>query len=463
MAGAFVMALLLIHCTGESEPKENPQLWPFGSVEDIEDLSERDDVNVLFIVIDTLRPDRMSAYGYDRETTPFLKDLARFGVRFDRHLAQSSWTKPSMASMWTSFYPTRNGIIEFGDIIPEDAILPAEVFSKEGYRTVGIYRNGWISPNFGFAQGFEVYSRPGRVEVKRDVILANPTIKMKGVDTDTIDTAIEFLRAERSNKWFLYLHMMDVHEYTYDIESALFGSSYSDIYDNSIRWTDDNLSILFTQMFDWGLFKNTLIVITSDHGEAFMEHGAEGHAKALYRETTEIPMIMLFPFRLEAGMALVSTRTRNVDIWPTVYELLGFDQPDHPAEPDGVSVLADVVAAARRVPAAAESKARTGFAHLSQGWGKGGSGNRAYTLADQNFRYFRKVESNGDIAEELFDASEDPLEKEDVSERRPEILDDMRLKADTLAIEAPVWGVPEKRDLSEMELNQLRALGYKID
>src|SRR5437867_4150839 len=111
LAAAALVALgyvasLTIHLEG-GDPR------PRGSADDIAKLRERKDVNLLFVLIDTLRRDRLSAYGYSRATSPTLAALARRGVRFDRHLAQSSWTKCSMASLWTSLYPARNGVTRF--------------------------------------------------------------------------------------------------------------------------------------------------------------------------------------------------------------------------------------------------------------------------------------------------------------------------------------------------------------
>ncbi|MBW2387823.1 MAG: sulfatase-like hydrolase/transferase, partial [Deltaproteobacteria bacterium] len=133
---------------------------PVGSIEDVAKLRDRDDLNVLFILIDTLRSDRLGSYGYSRDTSPFLDRLADTGVRFGRHLSQSSWTKASMTSLWSSVYPWRTGVTRFDHIIPEDAELAAETLQRAGFRTVGIWRNGWVSPSFGFQQGFDVYSRP---------------------------------------------------------------------------------------------------------------------------------------------------------------------------------------------------------------------------------------------------------------------------------------------------------------
>lgn len=465
--GAVVVAVALLavgYARRAADQEEVEQLWPFGSPEDIEELANREDLNVLFILVDTLRAERMSAYGYERDTTPILSGLARFGIRFDRHLAQSSWTKASMASLWTSFYPTRTGVTEYDDIIPEEALLPAEVFSEEGFRTIGLYRNGWVSPVFGFSQGFDVYKKPILGDVRRQDLHANPTASLRGTDDEIIKAAREFLRVEGRGPlpWFLYLHLMDVHEYTYDEEAAIFGSSYSDVYDSSILWTDTTIDLFLGTLLDWGLLRNTIVVIASDHGEAFRERGHEGHARFVYRETTETPLIILLPFRLDNGGIVVRSRSRNVDIFPTLYDLLGMAMPPELDEADGVSLMPDILDATRGQTESA-SYQREGFAHLRQGWGQQARQKErpTYALTSGSLRYVRQIRGD-DLEEELFDASADPLERVDVSEERPEELEALRARADALATSEPFWGEPESRALDDLELNQLRALGYEI-
>src|SRR5215510_14918946 len=108
---------------------------PLGAPEDIERLSQRKDLNVLFILIDTMRADRLSAWGYSRETTPVIDQLAASGVRFARQLSQSSWTKCSMASLWTSLYPQRTGVLRSQQVLSDEAKLPAEILHDAGFRT----------------------------------------------------------------------------------------------------------------------------------------------------------------------------------------------------------------------------------------------------------------------------------------------------------------------------------------
>jgi arylsulfatase A-like enzyme len=456
MASIAVLAFAFLSFFDVGEP-DLEELWPMGAAADIEGLRNRDDLNVLFVLVDTLRADRLSSYGYERSTSPALDALFRNGIRFEHNLSQSSWTKASMASLWTSMNPTRTGVTRFDDIIPKDAVMPAEVFKDAGYRTVGLYRNGWVAPTFGFEQGFEVYSRPPNLAVPREVLRNNPAISARGTDDGLIQSAIEFIRLNPHRRWFTYVHLMDLHEYIYDEESAVFGSAYSDIYDNSVRFSTTTVDLLIQQLAGLGQLKNTIVVIGSDHGEAFRERGFEGHARYLYRETTHVPLAVLLPFRLPAGI-VVKSRTRNVDIWPTVYDLVGLEIPEGL---DGQSRLPEILASAQQRPFVGSNE--SGLSHLDRHWGQNErEPNETISLIDGSFRYVRRSDQ-GEIIEELFDANADPRELTDVAEQHPELL--VRLRDDALRHleDDPKWGEAETREIGEMELNQLRALGYAIE
>jgi arylsulfatase A-like enzyme len=429
---------------------------PLGTVDDIAQIRDRDDVNVLFIMIDTLRAERLGSYGYERETSPVLDELARSGVRFDRHLAQSTWTKASMASLWTGLYPVRTGITRYDSVIPESAVMAAELFRDAGFQTIGLWRNGWVAPTFGFDQGFDLYQRPVPTTMPPNVRRDNPTLTEKGNDQSLIDVASEFVRVSGQQRWFLYMHLMDLHEYTYDAESALFGSSHSDLYDNSIRWTDDSIGLLLMALSDQGQLDRTIIVIASDHGEAFLERGQEGHARGVYRETTEVPFLLSLPFRLDPGV-VVPTRTQNVDALPTLLDLVGIESP---AGIDGRSRLPEILASASGRPL---EDTQTAISHLDRNWSQRDSEPLpTVAVSEGGFRYVRTGESE-DRIEQLFDASEDPRELRNRAGEQPETLERLRTVADDYFELEPVWGDAPTREIGELELNLLRALGYKIE
>ena len=102
----------------------------------------------------------MSLYGYERQTTPVIDDLANHGIVFERVIAQSSWTKTSMASLWTGTYPAAHGVLRFDNVIPDDAVMPAEIFKAAGYRTVGIWRNGMGGTELRFRSGIRRLLHP---------------------------------------------------------------------------------------------------------------------------------------------------------------------------------------------------------------------------------------------------------------------------------------------------------------
>ena len=440
---------------------QQPRGWdrrPRGSAEDIAGLRERDDVNVLFIVIDTLRAERLGSYGYERDTSPVLDRLANTGVRFERHLAQSSWTKSSMASLWTGLYPARTGVTRFDDVIPDAAEMATEVLNEAGFQTIGLYRNGWVAPTFGFDQGFEVYQRPVPKPLPPQARRENPTLSEKGTDEGLVEAAVEFARVNGQRRWFLYLHLMDLHEYVYDEESALFGASYSDIYDNSIRWTDGTIEILLAALAELGQLENTIIAVASDHGEAFLERGFEGHARRVYRETTEVPFLLSLPFRLEPGV-VVEARTSNVDIWPTLLDLVGLEPP---AAIDGRSRVPDILSSASGQAPDAENPPV--IADLDQNWAKRESGPLpTIAVVEGAYRYVRVEHSEDHRTEELYDASDDPRELRDRAAEAPEALERLRETADAYYETEPSWGEAPTREIGELELNLLRALGYQIE
>ena len=429
---------------------------PLGSADDIAALRERDDVNLLFVLIDTLRADHLGSYGYERDTSPLLDELAGSGVRFARQLAQSSWTKASMASLWSGLNPARIGITRYDEVIRDEVRMPAEILREAGFLTAGIFRNGWVAPTFGFDQGFEVYTRPAPGPIPAEIRIENPTIKTRGTDEDALNAAVEFLRIHGDQRWLLYLHLMDVHEYVYDAESAVFGGSYGDVYDNSIRRVDALVSVLMAYLADMGVAGNTIVAIASDHGEAFRERGFEGHAREVYRETTEVPFLLSFPFRLEPGV-VVESRTRNIDVWPTLLDLVGLSMPP---DCDGRSLVPEILATARNEPP--PDGDRTAIAHLDRTWGTPGREPQlSLAVAEGSLRYVR---TDGDARrfEQLFDASADPDELRDRAAQDPEALSRLRSAADTYLEGTPVWGESPRREIDELELNQLRALGYAI-
>lgn len=453
------LAALAVYAYSTVEIEPAPVARRSGGAAEIEALAQRKDTNLLFIVVDTLRASRMSAFGYERETTPFLSKLAASGIRFGRNLSQSSWTKSSMASMWTGLTPPHIGITRFDQSISDDVKMPAEILAEAGFKTVGLYRNGWVNASFGFDQGFEKYYRPMPGYQDPQIRRMRPNADFSSNDESVIADAIEFLRIHgKTSRWFLYLHLMDVHEYTYDQESALFGNGVADLYDNSILREDWLISTLHEYLEKQKLLDNTIIVVLSDHGEAFGERGYEGHARELFPETTTTPVIISLPFALNPGIEL-KTRTSNMDIWPTLFELIGVRNPA--SDLDGHSRRAAILAAARGIAADDLSESEEPMvAFLDENWGTpGGEPMPAVSIAEGKFQYISGTGMTGRKFEVLLSADDD--QKSNQIAANPEVAEKLRKQAESVLAQKFLFE-PKVIELDRMQLDQLRALGYQL-
>jgi len=453
VAGVVCIALSAVACQDPSALDFSFDNRPVGSLADVEGLKDRDDLNVVMILIDTLRADHLSSYGYERPTSPAMDYFAATGVRFANNRAQSTWTKTSMASLWTSLYPQRIDVLDHRDAVTDEAMMPAEVFSANGYYTAGVWRNGWVAPNFGFRQGFEIYLTPVPRQAPNAMRTRPVAGRIDGTDIDGIFAATEFLRVNQDRKFFFYLHLMDVHQYISTEETAIFGTSFEDSYDNAIRWQDEQVGEIFAQLFRLDLAKNTLVFIVADHGEAFGEHGVEGHARDIHHEVTNTPWIIAFPFRMEEGVVF-EQGTQNVDVWPTIYELVGFDPPN---PTDGKSrapwLMGDF----------APDFPDRDISHLDRSWGKTKQPpDPVVAIRDGGYRLIHEV--NHPDRDKLYDVRSDRVELVDIAAETPGILNTLRATALEYLGQEPAWegGAPEI-EIDEMSLRQLRALGYSIE
>jgi arylsulfatase A-like enzyme len=429
---------------------------PTGEPSDLRGLRERGDLNVVFVLIDTLRADRLSAYGYARPTSPTLEDVAASGVRFARVEAQSSWTKCSMASLWTGLFPHRTGVLRFQHALPETARLPAEIFREAGYATAGIYRNGWGGDNFGFSQGFDLYLMPASRKDPEGFKRPPPGARrLSGTDQDVTQAAIEFLNRNRSQKFLLYAHYMDVHQYAYDDAAASlgFGSSLSDAYDAAIHWVDSNLYVLLAELDRLDLLKKTLVVVSADHGEAFREHGREGHATNLYKEVTEVPLILMLPFRLPEPL-VIEPVVRNVDIWPTILDLAGL--PPLP-QTDGVSLVPLIEASAKQE----QVETPISMAYIDQAWGRlDVEPAPLVSIRNDGQRILYRSRQPDRI--EVFDRTTDPKELLNLRADPPEWVTPLKQELETELAKPIPWGQATEVSVDDMQRGQLRALGYAV-
>ena len=295
--------------------------------------------NVILISIDTLRADHLGIYGYQKEISPNIDSLAREGVVFKNAFAQSSWTLPSHASMFTGRYPQQIGVEIFSDRLPENSTI-TEVLRKANYKTAAFTSGTFVNSDHGFSQGFSEFAE---FDDWQDANYLT-------------DKAIEWLTINQQEKKFLFLHYFHVHDpyspredsvrtldpkYSGNLtsfnisqivklnkgETKLSRTDLNHIktlYDSEINELDNSLGKFFEQLKKTGLDENTIIIIVGDHGEEFGERGIWAmHAYSLYDELIKIPMIIKIP-NLYQGKE-VSGLVELVDIPPTILALLGLE------------------------------------------------------------------------------------------------------------------------------------------
>jgi arylsulfatase A-like enzyme len=315
-----------------------------------------------------------------------------------------------------------------------------------------------VAPNFGFDQGFDYYINPKAGRQRLQMQSKHPSGRvLQGTDEDIVNSAFEFLDAFGRDRFFLYMHFMDLHQYVYDEAAPEWGNSYSDSYDKSLEWTDRLIGVIVSRLEEVGELDNTLLVLMSDHGEAFQEHGIEGHARNLHVEVTTVPVLMVLPFRLQEPIR-VKERVSNIDIWPTILDMLGL--PPLP-NADGRSLM-PLVLKAGGIGEGDPSLERVRIAHLDGRWGSPKATDPRVAVQDGDKRLLWR--KNTPRRNRFYDLSRDPGEHEDLySKDDPEVVRLQALAEDYLDHGESPWGVetPEV-ELDELRLNQLRALGYVI-
>lgn len=300
--------------------------------------------SVILISIDSLRADHLGCYGYRPPTSPRIDAFAAQGVRFTRAWATSPWTLPSHASMFTGLYPDTHGLAEESVSLKPGAATLAGHLRAAGFRTSAVVCAPLLRKDFGLDEGFELYDD----ELIGDSFIEARTEKVGPAVTEK---ALTLLDRMEGRPFFMFLHYWDVH-YDYNPPAALteifdpgYGGALDGIdiynrkdiapgmdprdlqhllalYDAEIRYTDDAIGALLDGLSARGLADTTLVVITSDHGEEFLEHGGKGHTHTCYEESVRIPLLMRVPW-LDAAQPVIDEPASLIDLAPTILELLG--------------------------------------------------------------------------------------------------------------------------------------------
>jgi len=323
-------------------------------------------LNVVLISIDTLRPDHLGCYGYPQKTSPTIDGLAREGVRFQNAVSTTTWTLPAHLAMLTSLNDYAHGVIWDTYKLEEERITLAEIFKKKGYTTIGVFTGPYLHPIFGFHQGFDQYIDAMVLKNKNSKDFDLYSAAPKEITTPNAMKNVKALLKDTGKRpFFLFLHLFDVHHdfIPHPPYDTLFDPGYNGpvnginpeknpaihkdmssedlahikaLYDGEIRFVDEEgINILVNLLKDKGIINNTLIIITSDHGEEFFEHNIFGHRQNLYGTTLHVPLIVWCPKLLPQGVT-IEEPVSIIDIMPTILELAGL--PSSP-ESQGVSLV----------------------------------------------------------------------------------------------------------------------------
>ncbi|MFH1037868.1 MAG: sulfatase [PVC group bacterium] len=431
--------------------------------------------DIILFSIDTLRADHLGCYGYERETSPFIDSFVNDGVLFEHVISQSAHTAPSHMSIFTALLPDVHGVSNYTGgknqrLAPLNPTL-AEVLRDHGYMTVGIHGGGNVDAGHGFDTGFDYYekdfnldsTRPGEIPPEinywidrsreagkplflflhhyfchvpylhgpralRCAVLKEP---VEGLPTGPGDLTREQLK-DNSEFWKMV-----------DISDPRQRAHLVALYDGGILIADHLFRKTVELLKQKGIYKDSMIILTSDHGEEFYEHGSKGHG-TLFIEHLHVPLVIKFPGGKYAGKR-IDSYVRLVDLMPLICQMA--DSPLPPGK-QGISFLPLL--------------AGEGFYHpliVSNHAGKG------YELRFYKDGYVYADKKYQGVPEWLFDPEKDPHEQKNLAGEKPEVLKKMRKAAEeakaekykfTRGLEKVVEPPPPSEELKK----QLKALGY---
>jgi arylsulfatase A-like enzyme len=467
----FAVALGLLSQAGCSRKQEAPPAARAGKPSRQEESRERKSAkpatgpNIILLTIDTLRADHLSCYGYRRNTSPFIDKLAGEGFVFQNAYSTAPWTAPSMASIFTALYPREHGVmhghVAGGEIAEQEALSPDLItlpvaLKKAGYRTYGITANGHLSKSKGFARGFDFFSLDWFEKCPVPHITAT---RLKG------ELALP-------GAFFLWIHYFDPHApynarepwirtYAGDMEecnrwagvqvrelrsriseirkNAPAGPALADLYDSEINYVDQYVQKLFEEVLPPG--DNSIVVVTSDHGEEFLEHNYIGHGQTLYEEVVHVPLIIRVPGGRGAPMA-IDRPVSNKDIFPTVLDLAGVH-------------IADRIPGTSLAPWMTRgSAADYGPVYLELDRGRNWKGVRS-----GDWKFFCKGQNSGKCS--LFNLVEDPGETVNMEKQNTSVADKLHALLKNWIQSKPAARAPTSRQkLDRDQVEKLRSLGY---
>lgn len=422
--------------------------------------------NVIVYLIDTLRADHLSCYGYAKPTTPHIDAFAKRATRFTHAVAQSSWTRASVASIFTGLRPQAHGVNDRGDALPADALTLAELLHEHGYLTGGLVTNGNVAPSLGFDQGFDSYQLFGGGGAEN------------ALPSDQLNQRVSHWLDEHATDqpFFLYVHSIDPHgpytppdayrrSFARGVQDPAIGSlkmlkdiggfrltpderlrkDIISLYDAEIAFNDASFGAFIEELHRRNLYDSALIILVSDHGEEFADHGWWEHGRTLYQEQLHVPLIIKFPGGWEAGRAS-EAMAQHVDLLPTILAEAGIEIPEGIHGSSLTNRLEE--AATDRVDAISYLKL---------------DGNELDSILHEGQKLVRNHEqSYGQPrpSRELYALTEDPAEQRNLVDDSPVLAGYLRTLIVAETSGGPASLPPAKAVLPEDVKEHLRALGY---
>jgi arylsulfatase A-like enzyme len=416
--------------------------------------------NLVVYVADALRRDHVGAYGGQEGLTPNIDMLASESVVFDRAVAQSPWTRPSVVSLLTGLEPQFHGVVDRPDSLPDDALTIAEMLSAAGYFTAAVISNGNIGAEFGLAQGFDLFSPPG---------------KGRNSSERTTERTIEVLADENLvEPFFLYIHNLDPH-HPYDIHGTEFeeligtrpdpyfgGQEFlahvkggavtptaqqreatSALYKAEVAYMDREFGKILDELRRRDLYEDSLVVFLSDHGEEFWDHSKWGHGETFYDEVIEVPLIIKSPRPRSPGRR--KDLVQHIDLTQTLLEYASLPV----IEGSHGRSLRPVIDGSSSLN---ENRPRQVLSHLALGERNG------VALTEISWRFALRGRELDNV--ELFHLETDPSEGNNLSDLNPITIEYFRRSLGYLE-DSRASRIRSQEIEIDPELNeQLKAIGY---
>ncbi len=435
-----------------------------------ENIAVENPMNVLLITIDTLRSDHLGCYGYEQDISPNIDMLANRGILFERTISQSSVTPVSHASILTGQNPYRHGVRSITGGAPHklarDHATLSNLLQHADYRTAAFISAMTLEKRrYGLDGGFEVYEQSFYGKGAEDLdqgkqgvdTRRSQNLAQRRADTTT-NLAVDWLRQTAGQPFFLWVHYFDPHEtflippilpgvLTYTIDGPL-ADVDARMYDIEIKFVDLMIGYLIGELFNHGVGHNTLIVLTSDHGQGLGDHNYHEHGMHLYQEQIHIPLILVGE-TLPKGIRL-NVLARSIDIVPTVLDILGYP-PQHIPDMDGTSLQPywkGVGDASPQSMAYSESYYPKETYDLSP----------VISVIKGEWKLIYRSEAEKES--ELYNLTEDPLELDNVFLSEPERSREFIELISRLQGDSNVVRMRADEDLDEETRKLLKSLGY---